>query len=938
MRKLWLVMSQGKTDSTCVMSDTVVDTDVMPPAGAWVWINEDAPRRLTRVWFRRELVLAGPAAGASLTLSARTRYRLRVNGTPVGTGPARSYPEFREADTYDLTPHLKAGANSIEVEVLHVDFATFHHLAEPAGFIAWGEVTESSGARHDLATPGAWQGRRHRGVAADAPRLSFAQDPVDVVDLLAEAPGSNGWHAPVAAAAGVTPELKPRAIPALTRLPLAAVGLQQAAVADAEVMFGTRVVADAPTPDKIHGFAGAARGWLYSPREQTVHFGSWWGHYWINGSPVTKGDDASRPLRQSMDVKLAAGWNRIAASGEMCFGYWEFCLAWPRAAGLTLRTAPREDAPAGVELAGPFARTALNAAQAALMAGGEISGLSWRVAPGNAAGGSPLRRLAWAQPATPGPAKLPLSMPTGTPTLLAADMGQSVLGSITLDVDAPAGTVVSVGHVEQLTPAGRPDYAKAVVMYSADCFVLAAGRQRIETFAPRGFRHLELLVEGHMAPVTVHGVGVVETRYPYSFTGTFACSDENFNRLWTFGRRTLELCSEDALTDCPWRERTLYGGDLLAEMGATAALTRDLRLVRRSLDVFLQSFNPTTGWLQSLAPMDRDRPSLADYPLLVAVGTAWLVRLTNDAAFARRAWPVFQGMARALGAMRRPDGLYVPHTSAFIDHRRRVTAGPTAAFNAAVVAGLRAMAEVGRRAGNAAGAAPLEVSAAALESRLSAAYFDEPAGLFRDLPPGGGVRGTEGSPAIVWPLLFAPSTRGLAPAVLPGLRRILDGFTPEQEAQSVSPYQMFYLLALLRTLGEAELAETTIRRVYAKMLTHPTGTLWEHAGPDQSLVHAWSCAVNDYFATAVLGVRLGFEGAGELAAIHVRPCAAMLTWARGVVPHPLGEVAVEWQREGERLRVSVRAPAGVPVEVAPAGPLATLDCTVVLGDAKPVSP
>ena len=910
------------------MSSTLFDRATVPPSGAWVWISETIPRRLTRVWFRRDFVLNGPVAGAGLTLSARTRYRLRVNGEPLGTGPARSYPEFREADTYDLTPHLKAGANRIEVEVLHVDFATFHHLAEPAGFIAWGEVAESGGARHDLATPGAWQCRRHEGVAADAPRLSFAQDPVDVIDFLAEALGSNGWHPPVTASAGVTAALKPRAIPALTRLPLAAVGLQQAAVTDDEVMFGARVVADGPNPDRIHGFAGAARGWLYSSREQTVRFGSWWGHYWINGSPATKGDDTSRPLRQSMDVNLAAGWNRIAAAGEMCFGYWEFCLAWPRAAGLTLRTAPREDAPAGVELAGPVARATLDATQATLVAGDETSGLIWRMTPWNPVSGSPLRSLAWARPSASAAMELPLSVPAGAPTLVAADMGQSVLGSIALDIEAPAGTVVDVGHAEQLTPAGRPDYAKAAVMYSADRFVLAAGRQRIETFAPRGFRHAEILIEGHTAPVTVHGVGVVETRYPYAFTGEFACSDENFNQLWAFGRRTLELCSEDALTDCPWRERTLYGGDLLAEMGATAALTRDLRLVRRSLDVFLQSFNAATGWLQSLAPIHRDRPSLADYPLLVAVGTAWLVRLTDDTAFARRAWPVFQGMARALGAMRRPDGLYVPHTSAFIDHRRRVTAGPTAAFNAAVVAGLRAMAEVGRRAGEAASAAPLDTAAADLEARLPVAYFDESAGVFRDLPADGGVRGTEGSPAIVWPLLFAPGTRGLAPAVLPGLRRILESFNADREEQSVSPYQMFYLLALLRTLGEADLAETTIRRVYAKMLTHPTGTLWEHAGSDASLVHAWSCAVNDYFATAVLGVRLGFEGADELAAIHVRPCAAKLTWARGVVPHPLGEVAVEWRREGERLRVSVRAPAGVPVVVAPTGPLAALVCTV----------
>jgi len=911
-------------------------------------------------------MLGGATARASLTFSARTRYRLMVNGVIVGCGPGRSYPEFREADTYDLAPHLRTGANRIEVEVLHVAFATFHHLAETPGFIAWGQVVETGGplknhaaaiepsgdgapssrtqdvshatvgACHDLTTPGAWRCRRRAGVNEDAPRLSFAQGPVEVVDQRIEPDGdAAAWVAPVPADPGLTPILRPRIIPALTRLPLAAAELRQAPVPDDEALFAAWVTAegDGPNPEHSHGRMAVARAWIYSPQSQTVRCGSWWGEYWLNGKPLAKTNDASRPLRQTMDLHLQAGWNRLLAVGEICFGYWECCLAWPRGAGLALRTAPRDDAPAGVERAGPVSRATLDAVRTGFLAGDALPALAWRVAAHNA-GGTPLRQIAWSSPvAPPTAATWPLALPSATPGLVAADMGQLVLGSIALDIEAPAGTIVDIGHAEQLAVSGRPDYAKTVTMYSADRFVLRGGRQRIETFNPRGFRHLELLVHGHTEPVTLHGLGAIETHYPYAFTGTFECSDPDFNRLWAFGRRTLELCSDDVLVDCPWRERTLYGGDLLAEMAVTAALTRDLRLVKRSLDVLLQSLSPATGWLQSMAPMHRDRKPLADYPLLVAIATAWLVRLTDDAPFAARAWPVFCEMVSALERMRQPDGLYAPPCSAFIDHGRRVTTGSTAAFNAAVVAGLRAMAEIGRCAGATVAAAPLDARAAELEVRLPAAYFDASAGMFRDLPPDGGLRATEGSPAIVWPLLFAPATRGLAPAALPALRRMLDGFVADHEAKSVSPYQMFYLLALLRTLGEAELAETTIRRVYAEMLTHPTGTLWERARSDSSLVHAWSCAVNDYFATAVLGVRLGFEGADELTTIQVRPCAATLTWARGVVPHPRGDVSVEWRREGDRLHVTVRAPAGVPVAVQPAGPLAGLPCEMVRGEA-----
>lgn len=114
------------------------------------------------------------------------------------------------------------------------------------------------------------------------------------------------------------------------------------------------------------------------------------------------------------------------------------------------------------------------------------------------------------------------------------------------------------------------------------------------------------------------------------------------------------------------------------------------------------------------------------------------------------------------------------------------------------------------------------------------------------------------------------------------------------------------------------------------MPTNPTGTLWEHALPNLSLTHAWSSGVCDYFATTVLGVRMGFESATELQTVHVRPCAATLTWARGRVPHPLGDVTVAWERQGDRLQVEVDAPPGVRVEVAPGGPLAALACDTTI--------
>ncbi len=561
--------------------------------------------------------------------------------------------------------------------------------------------------------------------------------------------------------------------------------------------------------------------------------------------------------------------------------------------------------------------------------GEPLSELGWRFVPvEDNRPSSPLRHVAWSRISSPlAVASLPITLPGGRKTLVTLDMGQIVLGRFDFDVEAPSGAVLDVAHAEERL-GERAHVGKTMVMYSADRWILPGGRRTVEAFTPRGFRYLDLLFSGHTASVTLHAAGVIEQRYPHTFTGSFACSDKDFNRLWEYGCRTLELCSEDVFTDCPWRERTLYGGDLLPEMATTVVLTRDLRIVRQSIDVLLQSFDAGSGWMQSRAPIPRDRPTLSDYPLLTAVATAWYVRLSGDTAFAERAWPVFARLAATVAGWRRPDGVYASPAPAFIDHCRRLVAGPTCAFNAVLTAAFSAWAQIARTIGRLPEAETLDKLGSGLDNRILEVFYDRSAGSFRDLPLADGGRETEGTPANSWPLLFCRSARAEAAAVQKALAETLEAFSPDCEAASVSPYQMFYLLSALRELGAAELAESTIRRVYARMLDHPTGTLWEHSLSGNSLAHAWSSGCNHYFTTAVLGVRLGFCDPGETGRILVAPTAAAITWARGRVPHPLGEVDVAWERRDDALHISVKAPTGVPVEVAPAGPLASLPCHI----------
>ncbi len=903
-----------------------------PPG--WIWLPDAdtrEPRRIDRILFRRTFSLHSCPDVASIHLSARLHYHLRVNGRLVGVGPARTYPDFHEFDTHAVADLLSTGENTIDVDVLHWNLTTFHRLLETPGFIAWGEIRVAHDAVIALDTPGDWRCLRHAGVDATAPRLSFAQGPVEIVDTRPMAGlAATACQTPAPAAADPTPRLRARAIPPMTQIPIAAATATVATVNEDEQVFGGGTTFDgidktnAYPPGDSQLVMGA---WIFSPTNQIVPAGLWWGEYRINGTRCETGPDDRIPLRNTARLNLRKGWNKLLATQQLAFGYAEFCLAVPRNARLTVKTKPSHAAPDGVLLADVFCPDTFSRLSPEWdKPDGPLPDLKWRLAPGDGPPPSPLRHIAWARPATPSPATLPITLAPGASHLVTLDLGRLVLGRPAFEIDAPSGTCLDVGHAEEAQN-GRPRLDKAVVVYGADRWIASGGKQTLESFSPRGFRYLDVLISGHTEPVTLSAAGVIEQRYPHVFSGSFACSDNAFNRLWAFGVRTLELCSEDVYTDCPWRERTLYGGDLLPELATTAVLTRDFRLVRHSLEVLLQSLSPA-GWLQSRAPSPRNAGTLYDYPLLAAIATDWYVRLTRDTDFAVRAWPVFQSMARCVSDWERVDGLYAPPIAAFIDHGRKPSHRATAPFNAALAAAFHAWAAIGRLAGADDEAAALRALGDALDEALTKACFDAAAGTFRDVPTRTGPAQTEGTPANTWPLLFCASAQPHAPAVLRAIARTLEAYDPNHASDSVSPYQLFYLLSALSRHNCAELAETTIRRVYGPMLDNPTGTLWEHGHSGNSLVHAWSTGVNTYLATTVLGVRMGFQDPDALTHICIAPCAASITWARGSVPHPLGTVSVSWARRADGLHIAVEAPDGVPISITPAGPLADLPCHV----------
>lgn len=202
------------------------------------WITHPAaPKADYGVYlFRRELSFAEKPARFVVHVTGDARYRLWVNGRPVGTGPQASDPDEWRYESYDLAPFLTAGSNVLAARLVsYGDAAPYASMGQRTGFLLQGDTAAERGAD----TGPAWQVARAEAYApfrADRDKLrSFlAVGPGDRFDAARHPWGweqvgfdASAWSPPRVLGPGlphgwgtdVDYWLKPRSIPLLEETP-----------------------------------------------------------------------------------------------------------------------------------------------------------------------------------------------------------------------------------------------------------------------------------------------------------------------------------------------------------------------------------------------------------------------------------------------------------------------------------------------------------------------------------------------------------------------------------------------------------------------------------------------------------------------------------------------------------------------------------------------
>lgn len=892
----------------------------------WVWSDAHGGGRNVFAWFRRRLDLAAVPATAVLHLFADARWRLRVDGVVVAYGPCRFVPGHPEFDSIDLRPWLHAGCNLLLVEVWSPGCSTFQTMPESSGgFIAWGTV-----GAHDLATPGAWQVQRSVAWDATAPAYSFAQGPVEILDLARLPPGGwspdteAGWLAPVARIDRPWGLLQPRSLPALGTGQIRPVSLSLVAALDAgEVRWSCRCQRPAGGVGRQRFPYALA---ISSPRAQRLSLGLFWGPHWLNGAELAMVTDPQLGNRQNATVELRAGDNLLYGEPEALRESWAHYVALPAAADVTCGPLRIGLVLGEAELA--MRRGAVPLCEADL----KRLAVDWHEVRPAAAGAIPARDMAWDRPGRPIAADaLPLRFdaacdPAGW--VVVADFGGEFLGHVRVEIEAPAGTVVDVASDERRRADGQLGfYATNHSIDGADRVVLSGGRQQVELFHPRGGRWVQLAIRPAFGVgsgvVVVHDLALRSHQVPVARDGTFACSDPVFDWTWDAAHRTLQACVEDAFIDCPWRERGTYLGDALVEAATLAAFERNPAVARRCLSLWAQGQLPD-GQMQDSVPSWHRHP-LPDFSLIWILLLHQMWSRDGDLADATRWWAVVPRILASPGYKAGPGGLWEGGAGLFIDwgvEPADRTGEANACLNAFRLRALACAVELATALGRSAEAAAFSAERATLLSEFRRRLWLPEAGCFARRTCEGRPD-PEGSAAHANALVLAFALAD--PAQEPGVLAHLEGVLASNAQRTIEGgtgshlelYFLSYALEGLYRCGRPAVAEQVMRQHWGAMETRGAWTMWESlrrgAEGSGSLCHAWSTTPARWFHERVLGVRPVRPGDPSL--MLVAPDSA-LDWAEGDVPHPAGLVHVAWKRRDGRIEITATAPPGVQLRIA----------------------
>jgi hypothetical protein len=919
----------------------------------YVWYEKQGCGRNLYGMFRKTFELSGKVTCAELNIFADTHYQLFINGAFIEFGPVRFDPRFPLYDTHNITPYLREGINVIAVLVNNFGCKTYKAIKNDAGFIAWGTL-QSDHNFIDLSTyNGSWICLPAKAYSRYASKLSFALNPSELYDQSLE---ERGWKEidyndenwlPVVEIdhQDAWGELSPRLIPFMS--------------GEAISVVGNVDIFPILSNDEIHSFSVDIphffednkedycnlvmfSTWIYSPIEQKLPVGVFWGDGWINGNPLPKGVDSwNKSMRITQTWDLKQGWNYYFGKVGVYFDALYQYFAVPKGKGIIF-SADRDG-----ESSYAFKHSPV------LSVKGYNEYLMNKVLPYddnetlNEVGGwiykskqdvahSPSRETSWDDY---GDAVERMNVadlnghlfsvkdyPNGFAFTL--DLEFMHLFFTSLRMEGVKGATIDLTYTEHLS--NDKIHFKHMHHHSIGDRILCS-RNTLDWIGvhPRGARYLKVTVRDLGEDITIKALELRLAGYPVKRKGYFQCSDPCLNEIWSMGARTLEANMEDAYVDCSGRERGMYARDTVIQYYVNLATYGDHALMQRCMELYGQSAD-ATGKFRAVYPNTGDY-TISDFSLNLLEGYYTYYKNTGDINRISKDWEVmmsnlnwFNHLAEERADLlmdsewhlkKSVNSLYGGfHGDLGILEGYLDNTGIHCVFSCTYLIALKCAEELAVVIGKAEDHKNIQSRIRILEKSIPKTFWNEELGCFSDNLERSSHSAHASLFAIRACIVNEKQLKAIREYISNNLKSVfVNGYDPK-DGVYFSPHFAFYIFD---GLYKAELADVAVRLMkdgWGWILSKGLRTCPEYFDMERSLCHAWSASPTYYLSRYVLGVSYPNEPSMDMVEINVK--AEGIEYAEGAYPHPKGLIEVKWHlNKGERIFDYVKVPQGVRVTI-----------------------